>query len=200
MSIVEKSTRSRVDSEERLIVAAGELISEVGPRALSVRGVAERAGVNHGLVHHYFGGKDGLLQAAMTRLVEEHAVFAREQSHGSPMPAPLSLKDDQKYLRAVVRSVLDDEMELAQTEITAGVSVPRTALEHAVSKKNMQKADIETKALFSIGMAMEMGWAALEPFIFATMEVQGEAEQEAVREYVRNFHLDHARKTINENI
>jgi AcrR family transcriptional regulator len=112
MSIVEKSTRSRIDSEERLIVAAGELISEVGPRALSVRGVAERAGVNHGLVHHYFGGKDGLMQAAMIRLVEEHAVFARKQSHGSPMPAPLSLQGDQKYLRAVVRSVLDDEMEL----------------------------------------------------------------------------------------
>lgn len=198
MSIVEKSTRSRVDSEERLIIAAGELLSEVGPRALSVRGVAERAGVNHGLVHHYFGGKDGLLQAAMTRLVEEHAVFAREQSHGSPMPAPLALREDQRYLRAVVRSVLDDEMDLAQTELTTGVSVPRTALEHAVSKKNLQKADIETKALFSIGMAMEMGWAALEPFIFATMEVEGEKEQEAVREYVRNFHITFGKGMSNE--
>jgi AcrR family transcriptional regulator len=156
--------------------------------------------VNHGLVHHYFGGKDGLLQAAMTRLVEEHAVFAREQSHGSPMPAPLALREDQKYLRAVVRSVLDDEMELAQTELTAGVSVPRTALEHAVSKKNLQKADVETKALFSIGMAMEMGWAALEPFIFATMEVEGEEEQEAVREYVRNFHITFGRGMTNDEL
>jgi len=198
MSMTEKSTRSRVDSEERLIVAAGELISEVGPRALSVRGVAERAGVNHGLVHHYFGGKDGLLQAAMVRLVEEHAVFAREKSQGSPMPAPLSLKDDQKYLRAVVRSVLDDEMELAQTELTAGVSVPRTALEHAVSTKNLEKADVETKALFSIGMAMEMGWAALEPFIFASMDVVGDEEQEAVRSYVREFQKKYMETMTNE--
>ena len=194
MSITEKSTRSRVDSEERLIVAAGELLSELGPRALSVRGVAERAGVNHGLVHHYFGGKEGLLQAAMTRLVEEHAVFAREQSHGSPMPAPLELKGDQKYLRAVVRSVLDDEMELAQTELTAGVSIPRTALEHAVNRKNLPEADIETKALFSIGMAMEMGWDALEPFIFAAMEVEGEEEQEAVRNFVRDFHIEFSKR------
>jgi len=198
MSMTEKSTRSRVDSEERLIVAAGELMSEVGPRALSVRGVAERAGVNHGLVHHYFGGKDGLLQAAMVRLVEEHAVFAREKSQGSPMPAPLSLKDDQKYLRAVVRSVLDDEMELAQTELTAGVSVPRTALDHAVTKKKMEKADVETKALFSIGMAMEMGWAALEPFIFASMDVVGDEEQEAVRTYVREFQKKHVEMMISE--
>lgn len=198
MSIAERSTRSRIDSEERLIIAAGELISEVGPRALSVRGVAERAGVNHGLVHHYFGGKDGLLQAAMTRLVEEHAVFAREQSHGHPMPAPLALRNDQKYLRAVVRSVLDDELELAQTELTAGVSVPRTALEHAVSRKKLEKADIETKALFSIGMAMEMGWAALEPFIFASMDVVGDEDQEAVRTYVRDFQRSYMEKMTND--
>lgn len=198
MSIAERSTRSRVDSEQKLIDAAAELLGEVGPRAMSVRGIAERAGVNHGLVHHYFGGKDGLLQAAMTQLVEQHAVFAREQSHGSPVPAPLALKEDQKYLRAVVRSVLDDEMELAQTELTAGVSVPRTALEHAVSKKKLEKADVETKALFSIGMAMEMGWAALEPFIFASMDVVGDEEQEAVRTYVREFQKTYVEKMTHE--
>lgn len=198
MSSTERSPRSRVDSEQKLIDAAAELLGEVGPRAMSVRGIAERAGVNHGLVHHYFGGKDGLLKAAMTQLVEEHAVFAREQSHGSPVPAPLALKEDQKYLRAVVRSVLDDEMELAQTELTAGVSVPRTALEHAVSKKKLEKADVETKALFSIGMAMEMGWAALEPFIFASMDVVGDEEQEAVRTYVREFQKTYVEKMTHE--
>ena len=187
MSIAERSTRSRVDSEQKLIDAAAEMLGEVGPRAMSVRGIAERAGVNHGLVHHYFGGKDGLLQAAMTQLVEQHADFVREQSHGSPIPVPLALKEDQSYLRAVVRSVLDDEMELVETELRAGVSVPRTALQHAITQRNMAEADLETKARFSLGMATEMGWAALEPFIFATMDVQGEKEKEAVRAYVRNL-------------
>lgn len=187
MSIAERSTRSRVDSEQKLINAAAEMLGEVGPRAMSVRGIAERAGVNHGLVHHYFGGKDGLLQAAMTQLVEQHADFVREQSHGSPIPVPLALKEDQSYLRAVVRSVLDDEMELAETELRAGVSVPRTALQHAITQRNMAEADLETKARFSLGMATEMGWAALEPFIFATMDVQGEKEKESVRAYVRNL-------------
>ena len=31
----------------------------------AARHLAERAGVNHGQVHHYFGGKRGLLEAAM---------------------------------------------------------------------------------------------------------------------------------------
>ncbi len=188
MSLVEQNrpTRNRVDAEERLIVAAGELLGEVGPNSMSVRNVAERAGVNHGLVHHYFGGKDGLLKAAMTRLVQEHAVFAKEASHGDPIPTPLLLNHDPKYLRAVVRAVLDDEMQLATTEITEGVSVPRGAMAHAIQGRNTDEPDVQMKAMVAVAMAMEMGWAALEPFLFAVTEV-AENEQEEVRDIVRNF-------------
>ena len=188
MSIAEQSrpARSRVDAEERLIIAAGELLGEVGPNSMSVRNVAERAGVNHGLVHHYFGGKDGLLKAAMTRLVQEHAVFAKEESHGDPIPAPLLLNHDPKYLRAVVRAVLDDEMQLATTEITEGVSVPQGAMAHATKSKNISEPDVQMKAMVAVAMAMEMGWAALEPFLFAVTDV-AEDEQEEVRDIVRTF-------------
>ena len=72
-------TRARATSEEKLINAAADLLGKVGPRAMSVRAIADRAGVNHGLVHHYFEGKEGLLRAAMTRLVHEHAEFAKKQ-------------------------------------------------------------------------------------------------------------------------
>ena len=77
-------------AEEKLIRAAGELLSEVGPRAASVRAVATRAGVNHGLVHHYFGSKESLLRAAMTRLVEDHAAFAKDMAKGASVPAPFA--------------------------------------------------------------------------------------------------------------
>jgi AcrR family transcriptional regulator len=188
MSISEQSrpARNRVDAEERLIIAAGELLGEVGPNSMSVRNVAERAGVNHGLVHHYFGGKDGLLKAAMTRLVQEHAVFAKEASHGDPIPTPLLLNHDPKYLRAVVRAVLDDEMQLATTEITEGVSVPQGAMAHATKSKNISEPDVQMKAMVAVAMAMEMGWAALEPFLFAVTDV-AEDEQEEVRDIVRTF-------------
>lgn len=178
-SVIE--TRGRLAAEERLISAASDLLGEVGPRAMSVRMVAERAGVNHGLVHHYFGGKDGLMRAAMERLVEEHAHFAKEQSHGHPIPAPLALAGDQRYLRAVVRAVLDGEMDLAKTELAAGVSVPRGALEHVRSRQGTVRNEIELKAMLTLGMAMEMGWAALEPFLFAVADVAAD-EADEVRE------------------
>jgi AcrR family transcriptional regulator len=197
--VVKGVSRARVASEEKLINAAADLLGEVGPRAMSVRAIADRAGVNHGLVHHYFSGKEGLLRAAMTRLVLEHAEFAKEQSGGSPVPAPLALANDQRYLRAVVRSVLDGEMELAQMELVAGVSVPRGALQHVVSTRRLQSADAETKAMVTIGMAIEMGWAALEPFLFAVAEVADE-EKEQVREYARGFRKKFAEKNLHEHL
>ena len=178
--------RNKTDAEIKLIAAAADMLGEVGPRAMTVRAVAERAGVNHGLVHHYFGGKDALAEAAMLHLVQQHASDVREQSHGNPIPAPLALNDEPRYLRAVVRSVLDGELELATTELTAGVSIPRSALQHATKMKQLDEPDLESKALTGMSMALEMGWAALEPFIFSVTDVQGE-EKEHVREIVRRM-------------
>lgn len=166
----------RAGAEERLIDAAADLLGEVGPRAMSVRQVAERAGVNHGLVHHYFGGKDGLMRAAMRRLVEEHERWARDVAAGGPFPAPFALGRDQRYLRAVVRALLDGETELALTELSSGVSVPRQAMDAEVQRRGLDAADIDTKAAVAAAMALEMGWAALESFIFA---VTGTTEDEA---------------------
>lgn len=176
--------RGRERVEQQLISATADLLGEVGPKALTVRMIARRAGVNHGFVHHYFGGKAQLLKAAMNHLVEEHQSFAKSRSGGDAMPAPLALVDDPRYLRAVVRAVIDGETDLAATEIASGVSVPRGALEHLTASRGLSRPDARTKALVAMGMAMEMGWAALEPFIMAVLDVH-ENEIDEVRDIVR---------------
>lgn len=172
--------------------AAGEMLSEVGPRATTVRAVAARAGVNHGLVHHYFGNKDGLLRAAMVRLVSDHAEFARRMSGGGSMPAPFALLQDQTYLRAVVRCVLDGEMALATTELSEGVSVPRQAMDEIASRRGLDRPDARLRAALGIGMAIEMGWAVLEPFIFAVTGVAPDEADDARTEavLVRNAYAE----------
>lgn len=177
-------SRGRERVEQLLISAAADLLGEIGPKAVSVRMIAQRAGVNHGLVHHYFGGKSRLLNAAMTHLVEEHQTFAKEQAGGDVLPAPLALVKDQRYLRAVVRAVLDGDTDLAATEIAAGASIPRGALDHLTAQRGLDEADARTKALVAMGMAMEMGWAALEPFIMAVLDVR-DNEIDEVRDVVR---------------
>jgi AcrR family transcriptional regulator len=61
-----------------LVDAATELFAEHGPAGVSVRQIATRAGVNHGLVHYYFGAKDDLLAAVLDRCAAAAAdAFAR---------------------------------------------------------------------------------------------------------------------------
>lgn len=59
---------------ESLLVAAGRLFAEHGASGVSLRRVAEAAGVTPAMVHYYFGGKDGLndalLEHALTHLLE----------------------------------------------------------------------------------------------------------------------------------
>jgi AcrR family transcriptional regulator len=138
-------------------------------------------------VHHYFGGKDALLHAAMERLVHAHHDYAMEQSRQQPIPAPLTLIGDPMYLRAVVRAVLDNEMSLARTELSEDVSVPRNAMMHVATQQGMDEPTVELKAMMGLGMAMEMGWAALEPFIFSVVDAESQEEQEQIRAMARRF-------------
>jgi AcrR family transcriptional regulator len=52
-------------ARDRILAAAREEFSERGYDKTSMRGIAKAAGVDSALVHHYFGTKDGLFNAAM---------------------------------------------------------------------------------------------------------------------------------------
>ena len=56
-----------------LLESASELFAARGPSRVTVREIAESAGVNHGQVHHYFGSKDGLLRAVLDGLARRTA-------------------------------------------------------------------------------------------------------------------------------
>lgn len=47
-------------TKEKLLEAAERCLLEKGSHAASIKTIASMAGVNHGLVHHYFGSKEGL--------------------------------------------------------------------------------------------------------------------------------------------
>ncbi|WP_326579291.1 TetR family transcriptional regulator [Streptomyces sp. NBC_00487] len=53
-------------TRDRILAAAREEFSERGYDKTSVRGIAKAAGVDSALVHHYFGTKDQVFEAAVT--------------------------------------------------------------------------------------------------------------------------------------
>jgi AcrR family transcriptional regulator len=75
---MDQKTAARTAAEEALLDAAERLLVEVGHAGITTRGLAEEAGVNHGLVHYYFGSNENLLVRALERFTERLIERQRE--------------------------------------------------------------------------------------------------------------------------
>ena len=60
-----------------MLDAAERLLLEVGAAGVTTRRLAEEAGVNHGLVHYYFGSIENLLVRVLERFTD--ALIARQR-------------------------------------------------------------------------------------------------------------------------
>ena len=78
MSDLAQKTAARSAAEEALLDAAERLLVEVGYARITTRRLAEEAGVNHGLVHYYFGSNEALLVRALERFTERLVARQRE--------------------------------------------------------------------------------------------------------------------------
>jgi AcrR family transcriptional regulator len=89
----------RADAEGRLLDAAERLLVDIGYADITTRRVAAEAGVNHGLVHYYFGSMEELfvqvLERFTQRLIERQgAMYATEE------PFPEKWRAAMRYLDA----------------------------------------------------------------------------------------------------
>ena len=69
---------ARETSEAVLLDATERLLVERGHGGITTRRVAEAAGVNHGLVHYYFGSMENLLARVLERFTER--LIARQRA------------------------------------------------------------------------------------------------------------------------
>jgi AcrR family transcriptional regulator len=188
MSTAEAATETKLAGSESvkdaLIEAAADLLGEVGPRSLSVREIATRAGVNHGQIHHYFGGKRGLLEAAIRHLAKEHFEHSLDLAGGEAIPLPLSLGDDPRYFRALCQSVMDGDLDLVRTvDMDDEVSVPLRVL-RALKERDPTRSDLDVRAQFAMLAAQQLGWVAFEELLFLIADVAPD-ERDHFREVVK---------------
>ena len=145
-----------------VLQAASELFAEKGPAATSIREVATRAGVNHGLLHRHFGSKRQLLAATLQNLADSAAEL---RESGAPVERLEAASELQA--RVMVRSTLDGfpveelqqrfpGMEAFLDQVRAGHSDERTA-----------------RLLAAHGMALQIGWGLLGPTLRVAFGLQG---------------------------
>jgi hypothetical protein len=134
-------------------------------------------------VHHYFCGKQGLVTAAMRRLAQEHFAAALERWGDEAPPSPARPHEDDRYVKAVMRTVLDGDLETALLEIRESISVPRRVLAATAAEQGRSEPTTEAKAALIAGFALELAWAGLEPFLLQLADVRDD-EAAQVRELV----------------
>jgi AcrR family transcriptional regulator len=79
------ATPARAEATDALLDAAEQLLIEVGYAGITVRKLAERAGVNHGLVHYYFGSMEDLLLRVIERFTDR-LVDRQRAMYAAPTP------------------------------------------------------------------------------------------------------------------
>ena len=76
-------TLAKTDARTALLDAAERLLISTGHAGISTRRLADEAGINHGLVHYYFGSMDELFAQVLERfteqlIVRQRAMYARD--------------------------------------------------------------------------------------------------------------------------
>lgn len=86
--------RHRNEAEQRLLDAAAELIGEIGPTAVTLANIGERAGYSRGLASHHFGSKGAMMQRLVDNVTDQFhlAIFVKRPA-GSVMDEIRALID-----------------------------------------------------------------------------------------------------------
>ena len=97
----------KTPARQALVDAAKRLLPDRAPSTVSGRELAAEAGVNYGLVHHYFGGKDAAFREAFLELRADF--LARHED--ADLPTMLVDPDD-PYVLALARSQVGTDPEV----------------------------------------------------------------------------------------
>ena len=166
------SSKRRQNVEKKLIESAAELVGSIGPNQLTIRDIANHAGVNHAQIHHYFGGKDELLKATYKLLAFEHVeqLQRRGVSPANLIKEPLA-DITNNYFRAIIRAVLDNRMDLVRVQVESNLSMSKKTLDQLVKLKNKNKPTAEMKSAIALVMVVEFGLAAMKPYIMEVLDI-----------------------------
>lgn len=187
----------RKNVEKKLIDSAAELLGSIGPNQLSIRDIAVHAGVNHAQIHHYFGGKQGLLEATYKQLAFEHMQQLERRNIGVMDLGKEPLSElTENYFNALIRAVLDGQMDLLRVQVDSGLSMSKKTLNELTKLRGASKPSSEDKAAIALVMVMEFGFAAIKPYITEVLKISDKDMKEFMKLFIegRNLGLEKLKK------
>lgn len=134
--------------------SAAQLFAERGPAAASIRDIAARARVNHGLVFRHFGTKEKLVAAVLDHLAA-HTKDLRDA--GAPAAEVEAARI--RHVRVIARALLDGfAVGELQSSFPGAAELLDEVRTHHRSEEAAQLATAHVIALL-------FGWQLFEPFL-----------------------------------
>lgn len=167
-----KGRRGREATTAAILDAARELFSERGYAAVTVRGIAERAGVTHALVHQYAGTKAEIFRAVLKR-GEGVLVSAAPDN-------PDLLESTSRMLRHGLEQSGRAHARLLVGSALGGMPYDRTAGRFAAIERLIELAerqagsaseaeraeqDLDPRLAVACVGTLYLGWVAVEPWM-----------------------------------
>ena len=179
--------RGRERTTVAILDAAEYLFSVRGFTAVTVRAIAERAGVSHALVHRYVGSKADIYRAVLTR--NEDAILGAAPNDPDLLASASAMfragvTEQGRYVRLIAHSALHGlsydrtSGRFAATERL--VELAQQAAESALPAERAEK-DLDPRLVVAACVAFLLGWVATESWVrpAAGIEDMDEAEIEA---------------------
>ncbi|MDT5348436.1 MAG: TetR/AcrR family transcriptional regulator, repressor for neighboring sulfatase [Mycobacterium sp.] len=151
-----KIPTGREEVAAAILDAATDLFAERGPAAASIRDIAARSKVNHGLVFRHFGTKEQLVGAVLDHLGANLTELLRTQA-----PADVVERALDRQMRVMARTVLDG--------YPAGQLQKRFPNVAELLDKVRPRHDDETSARMAVAnaLALQFGWRLFAPILRA---------------------------------
>jgi AcrR family transcriptional regulator len=177
------AARRRRDREKTIadiLDAAEHLLEEKGPDGFGLAELGREADISFGLIHHYFGGKQGLLRAVLRRTLREVGEEVRRvQADGSfwnrDAPAVLAVFDiftnRPGFARLAAWGLLTGLID--RRDVENDFRVDREAFDQMLTAfRNEAPADTrdDVSAITALLLSAVLGFNLLRPFMTKTRE------------------------------
>ena len=182
-----RARSSREQTTKEILDAAEKLFADRHPSDVTVRDVAERAGVTHALVHQYIGTKGDLLNAVIQRVATNRAAMVRKSNSLDEALRVLvdQIVSNRVHSKTLVRSAMDGvEYVSLKERIQTGHALIELARKTAASgaRPGPPPQGIDPRVLIAAISAMAFGWAALEDWSWLIYELDPAEKDEVYRQ------------------
>jgi AcrR family transcriptional regulator len=188
MSFSPPRPTGRDEITDAVLDAAERLFAAAGPADVSLRAIAQEAGVTYGLVYRHFGTKDVLLERLLARYAERWKVHLGDTPDYAAALEELlgSSFDTGPYLRLLGWTLLT-----GGTERTADSYRRHATLDELPPLAPAAKTDERSARLETAGaLALAFGWRFFNPFIRAALHLDNEdpaALQDEMKDQLRQL-------------